>query len=73
MDTAARSTYRSFFRNLTGVTFSDAYDKSIKVLNPASRPVDLTYFTFRSTVLAQPVDCRAPSKPITHEFFLRLS
>ena len=73
-DTAARSISRSFFRvsYLTEVIFSDASGKSIKVPNPASRPADLAYFTFCSTVSAQTVDCRAPSKSITLESSLRL-
>ena len=67
LDTSTHSISHPFFRvsNLTGFIFSDASGKSIKVPNPDSRPMDLTYLTFRSTVLAQNVDCRAPSKSIT--------
>ena len=50
----------------------DTSGKSIKVPNPASRPADLTYFTFCSTVLAQTVHCRAPLKSIILEFSLHL-
>ena len=69
------SIYRSFFRisNLTGVTFSDAAGKSIKVPDTTSRPVDLTCFTFRSNVLATTVDIRAPNKSLNLEFSLCLS
>lgn len=63
-----------FFRDskLTGVAFSDASDTSIKVPNPAYRPTDLTYFTFRSNILAKTVNCRAPTKSLTLEFSLPL-
>ena len=73
-DTAAQSIFQSFFRvyNLTGVAFSDASGKSIKVSNPASGPADLTYFTFRSNVLAKTVDFHAPTKSLTFESSLRL-
>ena len=57
---------------MTGVAFSDASDTSIKVPNPAYRPTDLTYFTFRSNILAKTVDCRAPTKSLTLEFSLPL-
>ena len=74
-DTAARSISRSFFRvsYLTEVIFSDASGKSIKVPNPDSRPMYLTYFTFRSTVLAQNVDYRTLSKSITFWIFFALT
>ena len=50
----------------------DASDKSIKVPNLVSRLADLTYLIFRSTILAQSVDYRAPSKSTTLEFSLCL-
>ena len=72
-DTAVQSISRSFFRisNLTGVDFSDAAGKSIKVPDTTSRPGDFTFFTFRSNVLATIVDIRAPNKSLNLEFSLR--
>ena len=58
--------------NLTGVAFLYAFGKRIKVLNIDSRPADLTYFTFRSSVLAKTVDCHAPKNLLTLEISLRL-
>ena len=72
-DTAAQSISRSFFHisNLTGVAFSDVAGKSIKVPDTTSRLSDLTFFTFRSNVLATTVDIRAPNKSLNLDF-LRL-
>ena len=50
----------------------DTSGKSFQVPNPASRPADLTYFTFCSTVIAQTVHCRAPLISIILEFSLHL-
>ena len=73
VDTATQSISRSFFRisNLTGVVFSDAAGKSIKVPDTTSRPGDLTFFTFRSNVLAKTVIIRAPNKSLNLECSLR--
>ena len=73
-ESAAQSISRSFFQvsNLIGVTFYDTPGKTIKVPKNASRPADVTYFTFRSNVSAKTVDCRVPKKSLTLEFSLRL-
>ena len=73
-DTAAQSISRSFFRitNLTGVGFSDATGKSITIPDILSRPADLTFFIFCSSILAKSVDIRAPNKSLNLEFSLRL-
>ena len=64
-EAAAQSISRLFFRvsNLIGVTFSDSSGKPIKVPDTANRPADITYFTFRSNVNANTVDCRASKNP----------
>ena len=64
-ETASQSIYRSFFQvsNLIGVTFSDTSGKPVEVPDTDSHPADVTYFTFRSTVSANTVDCH-PSKNI---------
>ena len=46
--------------NLQGVGFLDSSGKPIAVLDSDNRPVDLTYFTFRSVVTAADIDDRAP-------------
>ena len=73
-ETAAQSISRSFCRvlNLIGVTFSDSSGKPINVPDTASRPVDVTYLTFRSNLSANTADCCAPKKALTLEFSLRL-
>ena len=73
-DTAVQSSSRFLYRvsNVNGVAFLDTSRESIKVPNPASRPVDLMYFTFRSNILAKPADYRTPTKLSTLEFSLRL-
>ena len=64
-EAAAQSISRSFFcvSNLIGVAFSDSSGKPLKVPDTANRPADITYFTFRSNVNANTVDCRAPKNP----------
>ena len=59
---AAQSITRSFFNvsNLIGVTFSNSSGQPIKVTDTDNCPADITYFTFRSNVSANTVDCRAP-------------
>ena len=71
---AAQSISRSFFRvsNLISVTFSDSSGKPIRVPDTANRTADITYFTFRSNVNANTIDCRAPKKSLALEFSLRL-
>ena len=58
--------------NLTGVTFSNSSGQSIAVTDTDNRPADITYFTFRSNVSANTVDCRSPNKSLALEFSLRL-
>ena len=67
--TAAQSISRSFSRvsNLIGVTFSDSSRKLIKFPDTNSRPADVTYFTLRSNVSANTIDCRAPKYSLTLE------
>ena len=43
-----------------------------KVPNPATRPMDLTYFTLCSNVFTKIGDCRDPAKSLTLKFYLRL-
>ena len=71
---AAQSIFRFFFNvsNLIGVDFSDAFRKPVKVPDFDSRPVDITYFIFRSNVSAVIVDCCASKKLISPQFHLRL-
>ena len=60
---SAVATIRSHFfliSNLQGVGFSDASGKPITIPDPENRPVDLTYFSFRSVVSAITVDAHAP-------------
>ena len=57
---------------MTGVGFSDATGKSIKIPDILSRPADLTFFSFSSNILAKSVDIRAPNKSLNREFSLRL-
>ena len=73
-EAAAKSISRSFFHvsNLIGVTFSNPSGQPIKVTDSNNRPADITYFTFRSYVSANTVDCRAPNKYLALEFSLRL-
>ena len=42
------------------------------VTDPDNRPVDLTYFTFRSVVNAADIDNHAPDTSLSLEFSLRL-
>ena len=58
--------------NLQGVGFFDSSGQPITVPDPDNRPVDLTYFTFRSVVNAADIDNRAPDTSLSLEFFLRL-
>ena len=69
-EAAAQSISRSFFHvsNLIGVTFSNSSGQPIKVTDTDNRPADITYFTFRSHVSANTVDCRAPKKSLALEF-----
>ena len=71
---AAQSISRAIFRvsNLTGVGFSDATGKILKIPDVTSRPADLAFFTFRSHFFAPSVDIRAPNKSLNLEFSLRL-
>ena len=72
---AAVTSIRSvFFRvtKLQEVGFADTSGKSIKLLDPTQRPVDLAYFTFRSVVSAIVIDKRAPDKILSLEFSPRL-
>ena len=73
-EAAGQSISRSFFHvsNLIGVTFSNSSGQSIKVTDSDNRPADITYFTFRSNVSANTVDCCAPNKSLALEFSLRL-
>ena len=75
VDIADQSISHFYFRisNLTGVAFSGAAGKSIKVSDTTSHPADLTFVTFRSNVLATTVDIRAPNKSLNHQFSLHLS
>ena len=61
-ESAAQSISRSCFHvsNLIGVTFSDSSGKPIKVPDTNNCPADIKYFTFRSKVSTNTVDCRAP-------------
>jgi len=58
--------------NLTDVTFSNSSGHPITVTDTDNRPADITYFTFRSHVSTNTVDCRAPKKSLALEFSLRL-
>ena len=58
--------------NLQEVDFSNLSGKIITILNPACRPADLTYFTFRSVVSATSVNIHAPASSLSLEFYLRL-
>ena len=58
--------------SLQGVGFFDVSSKPLTISNPARRPADLTYFTFRSVVAAATVDIRAPASSLSLEFSLRL-
>jgi len=58
--------------NLIGVTFSNSSGQPITVTDTDNRPADITYFTFRSHVSTNTVDCRAPKKSLALEFSLRL-
>ena len=62
-DTAVQSSSRFLYRvsNVNGVAFLDTSRESIKIPNPASRPVDLMYFTFRSNIIAKTADYRTPT------------
>ena len=73
-DTAAQSISRSFFLifNLTGVVFLDLTGKMIKVPVTTSHPADLTFFNFRSNVIATTVDIHSTNKSLDLEFALRL-
>ena len=75
-EAAAQSISRSFFRvsNFVGVAFSDASSNPIKVPDTTNRPADVTYFTFRSIVNANTIDCRAPKKSLAlyHRIYKRL-
>ena len=73
-DTAAQSLSRSFFLifNLTGVVFLDLTGKMIKVPVTTSHPADLTFFNFRSNVIATTVDIHSTNKSLDLEFALRL-
>ena len=57
---------------MTGVGFSDATGKSIKIPDILSRPAYLTFFTFRSNILAKFVDISAPNISLNLEFSLHL-
>ena len=58
--------------NFVDVTFSNSSGQPIKVTDSDNRPADITYFTFRSNVPANTVDCRAPKKSLALEFLFRL-
>ena len=58
--------------NLTDVTFSNSLRQPIKVTDSDTRPANITYFTFRSNVSDNTVDCRAPNKSLALDFLLRL-
>ena len=58
--------------NLIGVTFSNSSGQPIKVTSSDNHPADITYFTFRSNVSANTVNCCAPNKSLALEFSLRL-
>ena len=73
-ESTAQSISRYFrISNLTGIGFSDSTGKSIKIPDISSRLVDLTFFTFRSNILATSIDIRAPNKSLKLKFSLRLS
>ena len=73
-ESAAQSISRSCFHvsNLIGVIFSDSSGKPIKVPDTNNRPADITYFTFRSNVSANTIDCRAAKTSLVLEFSLRI-
>ena len=58
--------------NLQGVGFANTSGKHISIPDPEKRPADLTYFTFRSVVVAVDVDDCAPEITLSVEFSLRL-
>ena len=58
--------------NLQGVGFFDYSGQPITVPDPDNRPVDLTYFTFRSVVNAVDIDNHAPDTSLSLELSLRL-
>ena len=49
---------------------SDVSGKLLTILDPDRRPADLTYFTFRSIVVAATVDICAPPSSLSLKFSL---
>ena len=62
-EAAAQTIFRSFLHvsHLVGVTFSNSPRQPIKVTDYDNRLVDIIYFTFRSNLSTNTVDCRAPN------------
>jgi len=56
--------------NLQGIEFLDSSGKPIAVSDP--RAADITFFSFRSTVMASAIDQRFPSTALSLDFSLRL-
>ena len=56
--------------NLQGIGFLDSSGKPIAVLDP--RAADITFFSFRSTVVANTIDQRFPSTALSLDFSLLL-
>ena len=56
--------------NLQGIDFSDVFGKTLTIPDPVRRPVDHTFFTFRSVVYDTTVDIRTPVSSLSLEFSL---
>ena len=56
--------------NLQGIGFLDSSGKPIMVSD--NRAAEITFFSFRSTVLASAIDQRFPSTTLSFDFSLRL-
>ena len=74
-ETAVDSIRGSIFRvsNMIGFGFLNFKGKSVTITDPAHRPDDITYFTFRPNINPHLVDTQASDSIHSFEFSLRLS